>query len=205
MSVPIVSEAYRFVIWTSSSLSAYLHIYKYADWQSSLTYWNQKVVRRESIIDHIIFNHHFFGWSEVSGRVTNYNKQKDAILCVSSSKFFKAIKGVWWMPWLWEAMKDVVSCDKLGGTAHKYYIPRFPNGTTQYTEGVLSDASWKPTPGTETSKYREEKKINNDSPSSGERTGNSLNFWSVLQEGCRTAFRNCHQAEFFGKLNHRAW
>ena len=33
-------------------------------------------------------------------------------------------------------MKDVVSCDKLGGAAHKHYIPRFPNGTTQYTEGV---------------------------------------------------------------------
>ena len=26
----------------------------------------------------------------------------------------KAIKGVWWMPWLSEAMKDVISCDKLG-------------------------------------------------------------------------------------------
>ena len=25
----------------------------------------------------------------------------------------KVIKGVWWMPWLSEAMKDVVSCDKL--------------------------------------------------------------------------------------------
>jgi hypothetical protein len=25
----------------------------------------------------------------------------------------KVIKSVWWMPWLSEAMKDVVSCDKL--------------------------------------------------------------------------------------------
>ena len=53
-------------------------------------------------------------------------------------------------------MKDVVSCDKLRGVAHKHYIRRFPNGTTQCTEGVLSER--KPTPGTETSKYREEKK-----------------------------------------------
>ena len=45
-------------------------------------------------------------------------------------KFFKANKGVWWMPWLYEAMKDVVSCDKLRGAAHKRYIRRFPNGTT---------------------------------------------------------------------------
>jgi hypothetical protein len=40
------------------------------------------------------------------------------------------------MPRVYEAMKDVVSCDKPGGTAHKYYIPGFPNGTTCYTEGI---------------------------------------------------------------------
>ena len=60
------------------------------------------------------------------------------------------------MPWVWEAMKDVVSCDKPGGAAHKHYIPGFPNGTTCYTEGVTLERE--PTPGTETSKYREEKK-----------------------------------------------
>ena len=60
------------------------------------------------------------------------------------------------MPRVWEAMKDVVSCDKPRGTAHKYYILGFPNGTTQYTEGVLLERE--PTPRTETSKYREEKK-----------------------------------------------
>ena len=53
-------------------------------------------------------------------------------------------------------MKDVVSCDKLRGDAHNRYIRRYPNGTTQHTEGVLSER--KPTPGTETSKYRVEKK-----------------------------------------------
>ena len=41
------------------------------------------------------------------------------------------------MPRVYEAMKDVVSCDKLRGAAHEQYIRRFPNGTTQYTEGVL--------------------------------------------------------------------
>ena len=44
--------------------------------------------------------------------------------------FFKANKGVWWMPRVCEAKKDVVSCDKPGGAAHKRYIPGFPNGTT---------------------------------------------------------------------------
>jgi hypothetical protein len=51
----------------------------------------------------------------------------------------------------------VVSCDKAGGAAHKRYIPAFPNGTTQHTEGMLP--AREPTPRTETSKYREEKKI----------------------------------------------
>ena len=34
--------------------------------------------------------------------------------------FLKAIKSVWWMPWLSEAMKDVVSCDKLRGGANNF-------------------------------------------------------------------------------------
>ena len=54
----------------------------------------------------------------------------------NSNNSFKALKGVWWMPWLLETMKDVVSCDKLRGAAHKRYIRRFPNGTTWYTEGI---------------------------------------------------------------------
>lgn len=53
-------------------------------------------------------------------------------------KLFKANKGVWWMPRVYEAMKDVVSCDKLRGAAHERYIRRFPNGTTCYTEGISS-------------------------------------------------------------------
>ena len=55
-------------------------------------------------------------------------------------------------------MKDVVSCDKLRGAAHKRYIRRFPNGTTRHTEGVSSASRRKSTLGTETSKYQEEKK-----------------------------------------------
>ena len=53
-------------------------------------------------------------------------------------------------------MKDVVSCDKSGGAAHKRYIPESPNGTTRHTEGMSSER--KSTLGTETSKYQEEKK-----------------------------------------------
>jgi hypothetical protein len=79
------------------------------------------------------------------GRVINYKNSKILV-----SNFFKAIKGAWWMPWVWEAMKDVVSCDKPGETAHKYYIPGFPNGSTHYTEGIVLERE--PTSWTETSK-----------------------------------------------------
>ena len=30
----------------------------------------------------------------------------------------KANKGTWWMPWLSQAKKDVISCDKLWGGAN---------------------------------------------------------------------------------------
>ena len=51
------------------------------------------------------------------------------------------------MPWLLEAKKDVISCDKLGGEANTHYIPRFPNGTTQHVEDVLSIDKMRSKPG----------------------------------------------------------
>ena len=104
------------------------------------------------------------------------------------------------MPRRQEAKKDVVSCDKLRGAAHERYILRFPNGTTRYVEDIALERE--PTRRTETSKYPEEKKITNDSPSSGERTGKSPNQRGVLLWGCRTAFRKYYQAELSGKLGH---
>lgn len=40
------------------------------------------------------------------------------------------------MPWVLEATKDVISCDKPGGVANTHYIPGFPNGETRYREAV---------------------------------------------------------------------
>ena len=31
----------------------------------------------------------------------------------------KCLKGVWWMPWQQEAMKDVILCDKLWGAENR--------------------------------------------------------------------------------------
>ena len=41
------------------------------------------------------------------------------------------------MPWLSEAMKDVISCDKLRGGANNLLIRRFPNGATQHGEAMI--------------------------------------------------------------------
>ena len=46
----------------------------------------------------------------------------------------EVIKGVWGMPRLSEAKKDVISCDKLRGGANSHYIRRFPNGATLLVE-----------------------------------------------------------------------
>ena len=54
-------------------------------------------------------------------------------------------------------MKDVVSCDKLRGAAHRRNIRRFPNGTTRLVEDQSLEREL--TRRTETSKYPEEKKI----------------------------------------------
>ncbi|ACT56965.1 hypothetical protein WSI_03730 [Candidatus Liberibacter asiaticus str. gxpsy] len=32
----------------------------------------------------------------------------------------QARKGIWWMPWHAQAMKDVICCDKLWGAANKH-------------------------------------------------------------------------------------
>ena len=31
----------------------------------------------------------------------------------------KCLKGIWWMPWRTQAMKDVVRCEKFRGVANK--------------------------------------------------------------------------------------
>jgi hypothetical protein len=43
-------------------------------------------------------------------------------------------KGVWRMPRLSKAKKDVISCEKLRGGAHTHYIRRCPNGATRLVE-----------------------------------------------------------------------
>ena len=43
----------------------------------------------------------------------------------------QATKGVWWMSWHREAMKDVVACDMLREAGKQALIRRFPNEETR--------------------------------------------------------------------------
>ena len=75
----------------------------------------------------------------------------------------QATKGIRWMPWHLEAMKDVGNCEKLRGAITQAVIRRSPNGKTLLTAGKESPAEsigrLKQTQGTETSKYLKEKKV----------------------------------------------
>ena len=76
------------------------------------------------------------------------------------------------MPWQLEAMKDVLTCDKLSQASKRHLRLRFPNGETHVHKHV-SCSEYIAVRGklgrTETSKYPEGKEINRDSESSGER------------------------------------
>lgn len=66
------------------------------------------------------------------------------------------------MPWQKQAMKDVASCDKLRGAAHRRYIRRSPNGETLLSKPQERPAEYigghERTQGSEPSQYLEEKK-----------------------------------------------
>ena len=66
------------------------------------------------------------------------------------------------MPWQNQAMKDVASCEKLRGAAHRRYIRRCPNGETHMSKPHVRPAEsiggYEQTQGSEPSQYLEEKK-----------------------------------------------
>ena len=99
----------------------------------------------------------------------------------------QATKGERWMPWRREATKGVASCDKPRGAASR---PRSedarmgePGWGNAHSSVIESIGHGTRTGGTETSQYLEGKEINRDCPSSGERTGNSLNQGRAIGSG----------------------
>ena len=66
------------------------------------------------------------------------------------------------MPWQKQAMKDVASCDKLRGAAHRRYIRRSPNGETHLSKPQVHPTQYiggnEQTQGSEPSQYLEEEK-----------------------------------------------
>ena len=58
-----------------------------------------------------------FQENRVSSRETELKRPRGLSLRTTSFAIKRKVKGIWWMPWRQEAMKDVARCDKPGGEA----------------------------------------------------------------------------------------
>jgi hypothetical protein len=90
------------------------------------------------------------------------------------------------MPWRQMPMKDVGHCDKPREAVNKRYIRGSPNEETYWCEPPVSVHEYI-VYGREPRelKHLSTARKRDHSPSSGERTGNSLNRASLLVRGCR--------------------
>ena len=61
-------------------------------------------------------------WTAISRQRVNENKCYTEVLVIHESIFIQreGYKSERWMPWLLEATKDVVSCEKFRGTANRF-------------------------------------------------------------------------------------
>ena len=61
-------------------------------------------------------------WTAISRQRVNENKCKTEVLVIHVKQYIQreGYKSGRWMPRLLEAKKDVVSCEKLRGTANRY-------------------------------------------------------------------------------------
>ena len=75
----------------------------------------KRVVKRYASIVYLYIRCNLLHWT-IS---TSKNMYRHIAMClIKYIKHKKANKSERWMPRLWEAMKDVISCDKLGGGAN---------------------------------------------------------------------------------------
>ncbi len=56
------------------------------------------------------------GWSQPRGGTPGPGRKRPALRSLDR---IKRDKGVWWMPWQQEAMKDVIPCDKHWGAGNR--------------------------------------------------------------------------------------
>ena len=112
----------------------------------------------------------------------------------------KVRKGVWRMPRLTEAMKDVISCDKLRVGANNPWSGDFRMGQPSRLKDGYSYQCKRANAGNWNILVPVGKENNNDSPSSGERTGISPNQCcygniGVVGPRCRKTFSEKNSLE----------
>ena len=59
------------------------------------------------------------GRARIAWRTGEGAAQRGALATCPSLDRIKREKGVWWMPWQQEAMKDVIPCDKFWGAGNR--------------------------------------------------------------------------------------
>ena len=53
-----------------------------------------------------------FIMKKVQKKFYRFNSIYSSITLYTLNYLKKQKKGIWWMPWCWKAMKDVIDCDK---------------------------------------------------------------------------------------------
>ena len=94
--------------------------------------------------DAVVDERHATGFCSVANRKSNIANRMTVI-----DKCDQATKGVWWMSWHPEAMKDAAACDKLREAGKQALIRRFLNVETRLSNPQSSSAEcigvWKRT------------------------------------------------------------
>ena len=105
---------------------------------------------------------------------------------VTGKREMEANKGAWGMPWLLEATKDVVSCEKVRGGANDRLIRTCPNGETCQIEDLSN--SRKPAELKHLSRRRKRKQVVIPQVVASERGRGQTGVRA--HRGCRTALWN---------------
>ena len=132
------------------------------------------------------------------------NKRARCSILYYGKKYNKLSKGVWRMPRLSEAMKDVISCEKLRGEAHILWSVNIRMGQPSMLKAYYlfigaNPVNWN----IQVTGGRENK---SDSVSSGERTRISPNQCCYGNTGVvGPRYSKLSELELFGKTDHRGW
>ena len=87
--------------------------------------------------EHVVSDRRVLRLSDIDRTVMMPSGGFVVLAVVQYRRLFKCNKGIWWMPWRIEAMKDVARCDKPRLVVSKHLTRGFPNGATHRFGGIV--------------------------------------------------------------------